>query len=136
MSAVSSGQSTAERNMLPKFSGRLICPSVCYVSSIWLGGLDGTTHFRSFSSSLFGRPFVTRFAFAIGPLSVCVSLCLSCNVGVLWPNGWMDQDATWYGGRPWPTPHCVRWGPTSPTERGAAARPHFRFLRMQASLHP
>jgi len=20
-----------------------------------------------------------------------------CNVGVLWPNGWMDQDATWYG---------------------------------------
>ena len=19
-------------------------------------------------------------------------------VGVLWPNGWMDQDATWYGG--------------------------------------
>jgi len=24
----------------------------------------------------------------------------------------MDQDATWYGGRPWPWPHCVRWGPT------------------------
>ena len=20
----------------------------------------------------------------------------------LWPNGWMDQDATWYGGRPRP----------------------------------
>jgi len=19
---------------------------------------------------------------------------------VLWPNGWLDQDATWYGGRP------------------------------------
>jgi len=19
---------------------------------------------------------------------------------LLWPNGWMDQDATWYGGRP------------------------------------
>jgi len=19
-----------------------------------------------------------------------------CNGGVLWPNGWMDQDATWY----------------------------------------
>ena len=25
----------------------------------------------------------------------------------------MDQDATWYGGRPWPWPHCVRWGPSS-----------------------
>jgi len=30
-----------------------------------------------------------------------------------WPNGWMDQDATWYGGRPWPKPHYVRWGPSS-----------------------
>jgi len=27
------------------------------------------------------------------------------------PNGWMDQDATWYGGRPWSRPHYVRWGP-------------------------
>ena len=32
---------------------------------------------------------------------------------VLWPNGCMDQDATWYGGRPRPWPHCVRWGPSS-----------------------
>jgi len=33
---------------------------------------------------------------------VCLSLCPVCpvcNVGVLWPNGWMDQDATWYAGR-------------------------------------
>jgi len=28
---------------------------------------------------------------------VCVSVCLSCNDGVLRPNGWMDQDATWHG---------------------------------------
>ena len=33
---------------------------------------------------------------------------------LLWPNGWMDQDTTWYGGRPRPRPHCVRWGPSSP----------------------
>jgi len=26
----------------------------------------------------------------------------------LWPNGWIDQDATWCGGRPRPRPHCVR----------------------------
>ena len=31
---------------------------------------------------------------------------------VLWPNGWMDYDATWYGGWPWPWRLCVRWGPT------------------------
>ena len=24
------------------------------------------------------------------------------------PNGWMDQDAIWYGGRPQPKRHCVR----------------------------
>ena len=30
---------------------------------------------------------------------------------LLWPNGWMDQDATWYGDRPWSRQHCVRWGP-------------------------
>jgi len=32
---------------------------------------------------------------------------------VLWPNGWMDQDATWYGGRARPRRHCIRWGPSS-----------------------
>ena len=38
---------------------------------------------------------------------------------LLWPNGWMDQDATWYGGRPRPRPHCVRWGvgPSSPSPK-------------------
>jgi len=25
-----------------------------------------------------------------------------------WPNGWMDQDDTWYGDWPRPRPHCVR----------------------------
>jgi len=31
--------------------------------------------------------------------------CLSVSdVGVLWPNGWMDQDETWHAGKPrsWP----------------------------------
>jgi len=32
-------------------------------------------------------------------LSVLCLSCLSvCNVGVLWPNGWMDQDETWHAG--------------------------------------
>ena len=31
-----------------------------------------------------------------------------------WPNRWMDQDATWYGGRPRPWPHCARWGSSLP----------------------
>jgi len=40
--------------------------------------------------------------------------------GVLWLNGWMDQGDTLLG-RPRPWPHCVRWGPSSPTERNTTA---------------
>ena len=36
---------------------------------------------------------------------------------LLWRNGWMDQDATWYGGRPRPKRHCVRWGPSFPSAK-------------------
>ena len=53
-------------------------------------------------------------------LPTIFGLCL------LWPNGWIDQDATWYGGMPRPRPHCVRWGLSSPMERGTAAPPTFR----------
>jgi len=37
-----------------------------------------------------------------------------CDVRVLWPNGWMDQDVTWHSGRCRPRSHCVRWGSSSP----------------------
>ena len=39
---------------------------------------------------------------------------------LLWPNGCMDQDATWYGGRPRPRRRCVTWGPSSgpPKKKG------------------
>jgi len=33
---------------------------------------------------------------------------------LLWPNGWMDDDATWYGGRPRPRRHCVDGDPAPP----------------------
>ena len=42
---------------------------------------------------------------------------------LLWPNGWMNEDAAWYGGRPRPGPHCSRWVP-SPT-KGAQQPPLF-----------
>ena len=46
-----------------------------------------------------------------------------CNVGALWPNGWIDQDATWCGGRPQARRHCVRWKPRSPPQNGAQQPP-------------
>jgi len=46
--------------------------------------------------------------YPIGPLSVCPVLsCPIRDVGVLWPNGWVDQHATWHRARPRPRPHCV-----------------------------
>jgi len=36
---------------------------------------------------------------------------------LLWPNSWMDQDATWYGCTPRPWRHCVRWVPSSSSHK-------------------
>ena len=66
---------------------------------------------------LFGRPFVNRFALCYRSV-VCLSVCLS-----VWPNGWTDQDETWRAGRPHPWPHCVRWGPSSPSRKGGPSPP-------------
>jgi len=41
-----------------------------------------------------------------------------------WPNGWMDEDTTWYGSRPRPSPHCIRRGPSSP-RKGHSSPPLF-----------
>ena len=44
----------------------------------------------SIGRTVFGRPFVKRFALCYR--SVVLSVCLSvCNVRALWPNGWTDQ---------------------------------------------
>jgi len=77
-------------------------------------------------SMIFGRTFANRFAVCYRTIVMCV--CVSCNVGVLWPNSWMDQDAACHGGRSQPRPHCVRWGPSSPQKEGSS--PHFHGLRM------
>jgi len=37
----------------------------------------------------------------------------------VWPKSCMDQDATWYGGRPRARTHCARWGASSPPPKGA-----------------
>ena len=56
---------------------------------------------RQTYQQIFGRPFVKRFALCYQTV-VCLSCLPVCNVGVLWPNGWMDQDETWHAGRPLP----------------------------------
>jgi len=52
---------------------------------------------------------------------------------LLWPNGCMDQDATWYGGRPRPRRLCVRWGPRSFPKKGRSPLPNFRLMSIVAN---
>jgi len=47
---------------------------------------------------------------------------------LLWPNGWMNQDGTWHGGRPQPRRLCVRCGLRPPSQKGGrAAEPPPQF---------
>jgi len=49
---------------------------------------------------------------------------------LLWPNGWMDEEAAWYGSRPRLRTHCTRRGPS---ERGIAS-PSFRPMSIVATV--
>ena len=51
---------------------------------------------------------------------------------LLCPNGWMDQDATWQGGRPQPKRHCVGWGLSSPFPKRGRSLPNFRPMSIAA----
>jgi len=53
----------------------------------------------------------------------CLSVCPVRDVYVLWPNGWMDQDEIWHGGRNRPRRRCVRWGPSIPHGKGHSSPP-------------
>jgi len=92
-------------------------------------------HFHHFIE----RPFVKRFVPAPMLPDRChvLYVCLSvCNVGVLWPNGWMDQDKTWHTGRTRPWPYCGVWGPSSPVLKGHSPHPNFRPISVAAKwLH-
>jgi len=43
-----------------------------------------------------------------------------CGPRLLWPNGWMDEDATWCGSTSRPRPHCIRRG----SQLSAKGAPH------------
>jgi len=58
-------------------------------------------------------------------LSVCPVLPVlsECNVGVLWPNGWMHQDENWHAGMPRPWLYIVLdEDPALPPQRGTASQ--------------
>jgi len=80
----------------------------------------GPSHVKS------GRGFWSTITSNHSPYATAPLSCLSVTLGVLWPNDWMNQDATWYEGRPRPRPHCVRWGSSSPSHGNRhISPPHF-----------
>jgi len=93
----------------------------------------GPATYSNILLAVFGRPFVKGFARCYR--TVVLPVCPVRNVGVLWPNGWMDQDVTWCGGRRRPRPHCVRWWPSSPLKRGTAV-PLFSAMSVVAKRSP
>ena len=94
--------------------------------------LGGGNNNNSNNAFIFGRPTVCKIVRPM--LSYRCPVCLSvCDVGVLWPNGWMDQDETWRGDRPRPQPDCVRWGPSSPQK---GPQQPFRFWLMFVVAKP
>jgi len=62
-------------------------------------------------------------------------VCPVCDVGVLWPNGLMDQDETWHAGRSRPRSHCIRWGLNYPLQKGGTV-PNFWIMPIVAKRSP
>ena len=48
-----------------------------------------------------------------------------CGPSLLWPNGWMHQDATGYGGRPQPRRLCLMGTQLPPEKREHLPPPNF-----------
>ena len=45
---------------------------------------------------------------------------LICGPSLLWPNGWVDQDGTWHGGRPQPR-RLIDGDPVPASQKGGGA---------------
>ena len=53
---------------------------------------------------------------------------------LLWSNGWMDEDATWYGSSLQHKSHCVRRGPSFPPAKGSQQPPTLRPMSTVATV--
>jgi len=80
--------------------------------------------FNGFWATVFFRPVLSD--------SCLLLSCPVCDLGVLWPNGWMDQHAAWHGARPRPRRHCFKWGPSFPHGKGHSTPPTFRPVSIVA----
>ena len=75
-----------------------------------------------FGRAVFGRPLQVTVRTTLRDRCPVLSVCPVCNVGVLWQNGWMDQDTNGTEQGPRPRRYCVRLGPPHGKEHNI---PHF-----------
>jgi len=92
-----------------------LCPG-----HIVLGGDPAAPPQRGTASPNF-RP-ISVTAKCVHGTFVLIFLCGECHPTLSWPNGWMDEDATWYGSRHRRGPQCIHGFP-SLCERGTAPSP-------------
>ena len=88
-----------KRGTAPKFSAHFYCCQMAGCITMPLGTEVGLS------------PGDFMFDGNPGPLPKRVRSPLIFGPCLLRPNGCIHQDATWYGCRPRPRRHCVRWGP-------------------------
>jgi len=99
--------------------------------------INFATFGRDTVSSLFRAVFGRPLQVTVRPmLGDHCPVCPICNVGVLWPSGWMEQGATCYAGRPHPRRHCVRWEPSPPCKGSHQLLPTFRPTSIVAKRSP
>ena len=134
------------KTVRPMLSDRClsVCP-VCNICVLWPNGWmdqDATWYGGPGHIVLNGDSASPTKGAQQPPLSRFTdAACVRINRGscLLWPNGWMDQDATWYGGRPWPRRHCVRWEPSFLARKEAQQPPnfpaHFALARSHSLAH-
>ena len=82
-------------------------------------------HFATFLGDLFALCYRTVVCLSVlsCPVLSCLSVTLVyCGQAVGWIKIKLGMD---HGGRPRLWPHCVRWGPSSPSPKGAQPPPQF-----------
>ena len=105
---------TQKEGRVPQFSAHVYCGQMAGCIKMPVGTEVG---FSSGDFVLDGNPAPPRKKDSPHPIF---------GPFLLRPNSWMDEDATWYGSRPRPKPHCVRRDP-APTAKGAQQPPSDRF---------
>jgi len=116
---------TVSKTVRPMLSDR--CLSVLSVTLVYCGQTIGWINMKLGMKVCLGPGHIVLGVDPAPPPQRGRATLLNFRPISLWPNGWMNQDATWYGGRPQPRGLFVLDGhPARSPKRGGAPQfsPH------------